>query len=265
MADTPIGSYAPVSSILPERDRTMPRQEKVYDPSTKKQGGDKKGGAGKKGDDNQSASDGHGHEDISDEISILGIPKEEMSESVRDAINVLLDEVNFLKGELAKAHGHEAYLEEQVETENSLHVLRVRALAAKIVQAVHRVEDENAPYSFIYITIKNGAATSIEFGKNAFDELLVQAAGALNEGIEQGDILGQLENNDFGIILPGNTIADAQLKAESLMLTMAGRKLMWKGATLDIDAGFGLAEIKAGDVIESVRARAIADHEQKNP
>ena len=57
----------------------MPRQEKVYDPSTKKQGGDKKGGAGKKGGDNQSASDGHGHEDISDEISILGIPSSNTS------------------------------------------------------------------------------------------------------------------------------------------------------------------------------------------
>ncbi|MCK5167440.1 MAG: hypothetical protein KAQ66_08975, partial [Rhodospirillaceae bacterium] len=86
MADDPIGSYAPVHSVFPERDRKMPRQEKVYDPSTRKKGGDGGGSSGQK----KSFADSPGHEDINDEISILGIPKEEMSKSVTDAINILL-------------------------------------------------------------------------------------------------------------------------------------------------------------------------------
>ncbi|MCK4938728.1 MAG: hypothetical protein KAR80_00450, partial [Rhodospirillaceae bacterium] len=104
MADDPIGSSAPVQSVFPERDRKMPRQEKVYDPSTRKKGSGGGSGGGKK----ESSSHGPGHEDISDEISILGIPKAEMTKSVSDAISTLLEEINFLKSELVKSHGHEA-------------------------------------------------------------------------------------------------------------------------------------------------------------
>ena len=260
MADDPIGSYAPVHSVFPERDRKMPRQEKVYDPSTRKKGGGDSGGSGGK---KESFADGSGHEDISDEISILGIPKEEMSKSVSDAINILLEEINFLKSELAKSHGHEAYLEEQVETDLNLHVLRRRTLTAKIIQSVGRVSDENAPYAFIFITIKNAPIAGKEFGRDAYDELIKQAAGALREGVEPGDILGSLRNHDFGIILPGNSVAEAELKAQSLMLSLGGRSLVWKGSTLDIDAGYGITEINAGDSIENILERSSSDQLQR--
>ncbi len=260
MSDDPIGSYAPVHSVSPERDRKMPRQEKVYDPSTRKKGGDGGGGSdGKK----ESFAGGSGHEDINDEVSILGIPKEEMSKSVTDAINILLEEINFLKSELAKSHGHEAYLEEQVETDLNLHVLRRRALTSKIIHAVGRVEEENTPYSFIFITIKNAPTTGKEFGRDAYDELIKQAAGALREGVEPGDILGSLRNHDFGIILPGNTVGDAELKAQSLMLSLGGRKLVWKGSALDIDARYGITGINSGDNIENILERSSNDQQRR--
>lgn len=259
MADDPIGSSAPVQSVFPERDRKMPRQEKVYDPSTRKKGSGGGSGGGKK----ESPSHGPGHEDISDEISILGIPKAEMSKSVSDAISALLEEINFLKSELVKSHGHEAYLEEQVEIDIDLHVLRRHALTSKIIQSIGRVSDESAPYSFIFITIKNATAIASEFGRSAYEELIKQAAGALREGVEQGDILGSLENHDFGIILPGNTVADAELKAQSLLLSLGGRKLVWKDSALDIDAGYGITEINAGDNTEDILDRAFADQLQR--
>ena len=259
MADDPIGSYAPVQSVFPERDRKMPRQEKVYDPSTRKNRGGSGGGGGKK----KSSEHGPGLEDINDEVSILGIPKAEMTKSVSDAINALLEEINFLKGELAKSHGHEAYLEEQVETDIDLHILRRHALTSKILQSVGRVRDENAPYSFIFITIKNASVTGSEFGRGAYEELIRQSASALREGLEQGDILGSLENHDFGIILPGNTAADAELKAQSLMLSLGGRKFVWEGNALDVDAGYGVAEINVGDNIEDILHKAANDQSQR--
>ena len=263
MADDPIGSYSPVAAILPERDRTMPRQEKVYDPSTKKK--NKEGGDDSHADGGQNNANSHKdpHKNISDEISILDIPTEEMTKNVRDAINILLEEINFLKGELAKTRNHEAYLAEQMETDRLLHVLRRRALTAKIIFAARRVSEENIPYSFIYIIIKNSSSVGSKYGRNAYEELIVQAASALREGIEPGDIVGTLENHDFGIILPGNNITDAEMKAESLMLSLAGRSMIWQGNTINLQAGYGIGEINAGDSIESVLARAISDYNQR--
>lgn len=265
MADDPIGSYAPVTAVLPERDRKMPRQEKVYDPTLGKNHKDADDGNSENDGERHSSPDRHHagpHENISDEISILNIPKDEMTKSVRDAINILLEEINFLKNELAKTRGHEAYLEEQMETDRLLHVLQRRALTAKIQLAARRVSIENVPYSFIYVTINNASAIGIELGRDAYEELMVQAAGALREGIERGDILGRLENHDFGIILPGNNISEAEAKAQSLMRSLSGRSLVWKGNTLGIDAGYGIGEIVVGDSIESVLNRSIRNYNQ---
>jgi len=262
MADDPIGSYSPVSAVLPERDRRMPRQEKVYDPSTKKKH-QEGGGDGHTGyDQGDTSPHANPHENINDEVSILNIPKDEMTKSVRDAINILLEEINFLKGELAKIRGHEAYLKEQMETDRLLQVLRRRALTGKIILAARRVAEESIPYSFIYITIKNAPAVGMEHGRSAYEEIMAQAAGALREGVEPGDMVGTLENHDFGIVLPGNNAADAEMKAQSLMLALAGRSMVWRGNTITIDADYGIGEIKAGDSIESVLERAVRNLNQ---
>ncbi|MBF0248081.1 MAG: GGDEF domain-containing protein, partial [Alphaproteobacteria bacterium] len=202
---------------------------------------------------------GQGHASIDDNVSVLGIPKAEMTESVRRAIGLLLDEINALRGELARAKGHEAYLEEQAEKDRMLHVMRRRAFMARLGLAQRRVEEEGAEFTFLYFSISNAAAVRVEHGHAAVENLMVQASTALREGAEPGDVLGSLENFDFGLISPGTGIQAGIEKAERMQQSMQGRVLAWQGVALSIMVSFGVVAISPDGMPDDVIYNAKED------
>lgn len=261
MSDDTAGPSAPIVSIRPGRNNLPDEDRALQEARRKRQQNqeDRQGGHGSQGDPYAQS----GHEDIHDDVSILGIPKEEMTQSVSDAINLLLDEINRLRHELMHAHGHEAYLEEQAEKDRLLHVMRRRAFLARIGLAVRRVAEEKVQFSFIYISIANAADVRSQFGHGAVENLMVQAAAVLRESVEPGDVVGSLEQFDFGVLLPGTAIATAQAKAENLIVSLAGRTFLWQGTEIVIKGVFGVAEVTALDTGDELIARAKRDRESR--
>lgn len=265
MAEDNVGPSAPIVSVRPGRNRLAEEDRALQ--AAKRERKQKKhynhgGGSGQ-----YQNSAGQGHGGIDDNVSVLGIPKEEMTENVRNAIQTLLDEINHLRGELSRAKGHEAYLEAQAEKDRLLHVMRRRAFMARLSLAARRAEEEGVPFAFLYIQITNAATVRNDYGHGALESLLMQAAQALREGAEAGDVVGSLENFDFGLILPGNTLDDGEAKAARLMAVLNGRSFSWQGNALGVQAAFGDTVVTPGDtgdeVIErakeNLQARALAD------
>jgi len=265
MAEDNVGPAAPIVSVRPGRNRLAEEDRELQ--AAKRERKNKHKGAYEDSHGGHSGhAGGHGHDEIDDDVSVLGIPKGEMTDNVRQAINTLLDEINHLRGELARAKGHEAYLEEQAEKDRMLHVMRRRAFMARLALASRRVEEEGVEFAFLYIQIVNAAAVRGEFGHGALENLMMQASAALREGAEAGDVVGSLENSDFGLILPGNTLQDADRKAARLMPVLRGRTFAWQGQDLSIEARFGDATITAGvsgeDVIRHAKDNMNARAEQ---
>ncbi len=255
MADENVGPSAPIVSVRPGRNR-LTEEDRMLQAAKRERKQKRGGGQGGYGSDGSATDGGLGHGQIDDDVSILGIPKEEMTENVRTAIQTLLDEINTLRGELFRAKNHEAYLEEQAEKDRLLHVMRRRAFMARMGLAVRRVEEENVPFAFLYIQISNAADIRTTFGHGAVESLMVQASDALREGAESGDVLGSLENFDFGVILPGNTLEEAEAKVARLSAIMSGRTFSWQGQNLEIEARFGDTQINKGDSADQAIQRA---------
>lgn len=255
MAEDNVGPSAPIVSVRPGRNRLAEEDRALL--AARRERKNKKGGyGGGGGESSQSQSHSNPHGDIDDNVSILGIPKEEMTDSVRGAIQTLLDEINHLRGELFRAKGHEAYLEEQVEKDRVLHVMRRRAFVARVELAARRTAEENVHFAFVYIQITNGAAVRADFGHGAVESLMVQSASALREGAQAGDVVGSLENMDFGLILPGTTLEEGEAKAAHLMAGLLGRSFSWQSHPLGIEASYGDTIISAGDTADEVIERA---------
>jgi len=253
MADDNVGPAAPIVSVRPGRNRLAEEDRELLAARRERKG---KHGGGEGGYGGHESAGGHGHGAIDDDVSVLGIPKEEMTENVRHAIDTLLEEINHLRSELSRAKGHEAYLEEQAEKDRMLHVMRRRAFLARLALAVRRVEEEKVEFAFLYIEIANAAAVRGEFGHGALESLMMQASAALREGAEPGDVVGSLENFDFGLILPGNTLQEGEAKAARLLSILSGRSFAWQGQSLGIQARCGDATIAAGDSADEVVQRA---------
>lgn len=263
MADDTAGPAAPIVSVRPGRN-SLPDEDRALMEARRRR---QQSQSGHKGQGGQSgyASTGDAHHDIHDDVSILGIPKEEMTDSVRSAIGVLLEEINQLRADLIHARGHEAYLEEQAEKDRLLHVMRRRAFLARVNLAVRRVGEEEIPFSFIYIAIANAATVRTQFGHGAAENLMMQSAEVLREGVEPGDVVGSLEQFDFGVILPGIPHADAERKALQIVHSLSGRSFLWQGQEVAIQAAFGMAEIAPQDTPDEVVARAKRDREERAP
>ncbi|MCR4378954.1 MAG: diguanylate cyclase [Rhodospirillales bacterium] len=255
MAEDASGPAAPIVSVRPGRNRLPDEDRALLEARRKRQQNQERGrgGAGGQG----------GHEDIQDDVSVLGIPKAEMTESVRAAIELLLDEINHLRAELVHAHGHEAYLEEQAEKDRLLHVMRRRAFLARIALAARRVMEEQVQFSFIYIAVANAAAVRTQFGHGAAENLMMQAAAVLRDNIEPGDVVGSLEQFDFGVLLPGTPIADAADKALKLVQGLNGRTFIWQGAEVTIEGVFGVAEVAPLDSGDELILRAKRDKDAR--
>jgi len=167
-----------------------------------------------------------------------------------------MDEINRLRAELSQARGHEAYLEEQVEKDRLLHVMRRRAFLARVNLSARRVAEEQVQFSFIYISVTNAPAVRTEFGHGAAENLMMQAAEVLREEVEPGDVVGSLEQFDFGLLLPGTPAGAAQEKAQQLVQALSGRTFIWQGNEVGIHAAYGVTEIAPQDVGDEVVSRA---------
>lgn len=266
MSDEPVGPFSRIVSVRPGRNRLAHEDRELADARRRLQqkgGGKKHGKSRGEGEGQRDGQQSRGHEDIHDDVSVFGIPKEEMTESVRGAIDLLMEEIQHLRAELARAQGHEHYLEEQAEKDRLLHVMRRRAFMARVNLGVQRVTDEQAQFSFIYVAIANASAVRSEFGHGAVETLMVQAAGVLRESMVPGDVVGSLEQFDFGVLLPGTPLAEAIAKAEALVQALKGRSFMWQGQSISIDAVFGVTELAPADSAEEVIDRAKRDRGER--
>lgn len=261
MADDPVGPFSKIVSVRPGRNR-LPDEDRSLAESrrrlNKRRQDDEQGGSGGSGH-----APGSGHEDIHDNVSVLGIPKEEMTDNVRHAIDTLLDEINHLRAELVRAHGHEKYLEQQAEKDRQLHVMRRRAFLARVNLGVQRVAEEGVQFSFIYVVIANAAAVRADLGHGAEETLMAQAAEVLRECAQPGDVVGSLEQFDFGLLLPGVSPAEAEVKAQGVLGMLGGRSFMWQGQSIAIKAAFGVTELAPGETADEVLARAKRDLESR--
>ncbi|MFC1673498.1 GGDEF domain-containing protein [Pseudomonadota bacterium] len=260
MAEDKVGPSAPIVSVRPGRNRLPDEDRAMLEERRKRQA---KGGEGDDAADGYGGAGGQGHDYFQDDISVMGIPKEEMTDAVRHAIGLLLDEINDLRAELARAKSHEAYLEEQAEKDRLLHVMRRRAFLARLGLASRRVADEQVQFSFIYIVVANAQRVRTDYGHGAVESLLVHVSEAVREALEPGDIVGSLENFDFGVILPATSPVQAVQKAQHLCAQLAGRPLNWHGQTLVVEPQFGIGEIAPGDQGDDVITRARRNREER--
>lgn len=258
MADDSVGPAAPIVSVRPGRNR-LAEEDRELQAAMRERKGNHGGGSAGAGGGGSSYTGGHERDNVQDDIQVLGIPKEEMTESVRNAIDILLQEISHLRTELSRTKGHEAYLEDQAEKDRLLHVMRRRAFMARLTLAVRRAEEDNVPFAFIYIQVQNAAVVRSEFGHGAVDSLMIQASTALREGSEPGDVLGSLENFDFGVILPGISREEGELKAFALVKALNGRSFAWQGQMVSIVANFGNTVIAKDDMADDVVNRAKAN------
>lgn len=253
MVDEKLGISAPLLSVRPSRNRLADEDRALLEERRRRHKADEdEAGTGAKGGGSPSLN----HDTFEDDILVFGIPKEDMTVPVRKAIDVLVGQINELRAELMNAHGHEAFLEDQVEKDRLLHIMRRTVLMARLGLAARRVEEEHVSFCVLYFAVQNEDAVRTKYGAGAVESMLLHTADILRDNLDAGDLVGTLDHSDFGVVLPGTMAMDAVKKGHDLLSRIGAYFFDWQGQRINIEAKFGVTEIMSGDSGDDIIERA---------
>jgi diguanylate cyclase (GGDEF)-like protein len=190
------------------------------------------------------------------DASVLGIPEEEFTPRVRDAIMTLMGEVDTLRREL---HHTRARLEEAEKTADQDHLLPLlnrRAFVRELTRYIAFASRYGAPASLVYFDLDGFKGVNDAYGHAAGDAVLQHFAQTLLTNVRESDLVGRLGGDEFGVLLSHANQAQAHAKADGLAKALGDSPTIWQGRAIPTSFSYGAFELKAGEDAQTAMARA---------
>jgi diguanylate cyclase (GGDEF)-like protein len=205
--------------------------------------------------------DAHIAEEIADPASVMGIPPEELTPRVQEALSVILAEFDGQRAELKHIKAHEIFLESEAEKHAFLPVPNRRAFQRSLAQILARMEQAETSASLAVVVITNLGELRLRHGRRAAEAALSHFANGLREAVRGSDFVGSLGGDELGLILTLISAEEAARKIAEIVEWAAARPFHWSGDTMVFDAIFGIHAFDAhettAEVIEAADAALI--------
>ncbi|PHQ70986.1 MAG: GGDEF domain-containing protein [Sneathiella sp.] len=184
--------------------------------------------------------------EIADTASIMGIPEEELTPRVRDAIMSLMAEVDSLRQSLGQITQRLNDTEQLADQDPLLPVYNRRAFVRELTRVQASVERYKTEASLVYIDLNHFKAVNDINGHDAGDHVLTQVALRLVESVRDTDIIGRLGGDEFGLILSRTNPEAARMLINRLPQLFKEKPIVWNGEILEIGLSSGIVSIQAG-------------------
>ena len=150
-----------------------------------------------------------------------------------------------------------ALTHEEVErlsvTDGLTGVYNRRYVTARMEEEFSKAQRYNTALSVLLLDIDHFKAINDEYGHHAGDEALISVAGALQESLREGDMLGRYGGEEFVVLLPQTPENDAATAGEKLreaIEALAIPELGQEGLTVSIGvAGFPVHPVGSLDAL----------------
>jgi len=107
---------------------------------------------------------------------------------------------------------------------------------------LRRMERSGQPLAMIMLDVDHFKQFNDTFGHEAGDLVLKQVAGTLLDHARESDVVSRYGGEEFALMMPGTTLADAAERAEALRKAIRQLHLTHRGRTLGtITASFGVS------------------------
>src|SRR5476649_1375485 len=146
--------------------------------------------------------------------SVLGIPENEFTTRVRDAIMGLMSEVDTLRRELTQTRSRLEDVEKKADQDGMLPLLNRRAFVRELTRYIAFTGRYNTPASLIYFDLNHLKKTNDTYGHAAGDAVLSHFADILLAHTRDSDCVGRLGGDEFGVLLSHANQEQALKKAD---------------------------------------------------
>ena len=199
-----------------------------------------------------------------DVATIAGLSEAELTPKVRQALDMLMKEVQRMREELAQARHRINYLEKLADEDTLVPVANRRAFVREMSRMMAYAERYGAETSVLYFDINGFKQINDTYGHAAGDAALQHVAMLLAENIRESDVVGRFGGDEFGVILAQAGGPAAQEKAASLSALIDNTPFEWEGKHLTLSASYGAYTFSGGeDAGEALQRADQAMYEQK--
>ncbi|HMI98145.1 MAG TPA: GGDEF domain-containing protein [Micropepsaceae bacterium] len=188
--------------------------------------------------------------------SLLGIPEEEFTPSVRDAAGKLVHEIELLRREVEQTRLRLEDMARTADQDTLLPILNRRAFVREISRFIAFAERYGTPSSLLYFDLNNFKAVNDAYGHGAGDVVLRHFSDLVASQIRDSDILARLGGDEFGVLLAHVTLDQAQKKALSVTQSLRDKPPLWNGMPVELSFSCGVHELQAGQKAEAAMAEA---------
>jgi diguanylate cyclase (GGDEF)-like protein len=191
-----------------------------------------------------------------DVISILGVPEVELTPRVRQALGMLMAEVDTLRRERDRLREQLKAQEALADTDPLVETMNRRAFVRELARIVSFADRYDVHASLIFFDLDGFKAINDGYGHAAGDATLRHVAAYLKTHTRDSDVVGRVGGDEFAVILAQASGAQAQIKAASLAAGLAETPFLLEGVEHRIQASVGVYTFEKGDTPERVLARA---------
>jgi diguanylate cyclase (GGDEF)-like protein len=182
----------------------------------------------------------------------MGIPEAEFTPKVRQAIMVLLSEVESLRKELRDAKQRVGFLEQLADQDTLVPVVNRRAFVRELSRTMSYARRYNVPCSVLYFDVNGLKALNDRSGHGAGDAAIAHVAETLIAHVRESDIVGRLGGDEFGVILVHVDQAAAMEKAAMLAAAVAAKPALYQGQELRVSIAFGGYQFRPDENVDQV-------------
>lgn len=192
-----------------------------------------------------------------DKISngFMGIPAEEMTPKVQQAITTLLQEVESLRKEVRSAQTKLAEMERLADTDTLAPVANRRAFVRELSKSISYAKRHNVSASLLYFDVNDLKIVNDKMGHSAGDKVLSHVANTLLINLRESDVVGRLGGDEFAALLMQASEEQAMEKGSQLVRLIADTPVNIGGEMVSINVAFGAYTFE--DVAD---ANAALDH-----
>ena len=195
---------------------------------------------------------------VSATASVLGIPENEFTPRVRDAIQTLMGEVDALRRELQETRTRLEEVERTADQDQLLPLFNRRAFVRELTRYISFAGRYGTPATLLYFDLDGFKQVNDRFGHAAGDAVLAHFADTLLAQTRDSDAVGRLGGDEFGVLLAHADLEQGKKKADQLAEILRAAPTHWQGKTIPISFSYGAFELKGDDTPDLAMARADA-------
>ena len=196
--------------------------------------------------------------------AVLGIPEEEFTPRVRDAITTLMHEVHRLRQEVEAARRSVEDAVRHADQDMLLPIMNRRAFVRELTRVINVAQRYGTPSSLIYFDLNDFKFINDTHGHAAGDAVLKGFSETIKAQIRDTDILARVGGDEFAIILSHLSVDQARRKAGDLGARLEAKPVRWKDNEIAVRFSYGVYELRAGENADAAMAEADrAMYEQK--